>query len=225
MIEVKNITKIFQTPRGNKTVLANFSLTIKDGTFLGISGESGAGKSTLLSIITGLQAPSSGKVFIDGTDIFSLSDKELCTFRNANIGFVSQEQSFLENLTVLDNVTLPAFLSQKQNLSKSEIISHARKLLSDFGILELSEQYPSVLSGGENQRVLIARALMNDPKIIVADEPTDAVSETQTKEITRIFKELSSQGKTVILVSHDKTALENCDDIFSFEKNLEVQNV
>lgn len=214
MIELKNISKTFQTPRGTKSVLSDFSLTVNNGTFLGISGESGAGKSTLLSIITGLQKPSSGKVLIDGTDIFSLSDKELSAFRNENIGFVSQEQSFLENLTVLENVALPALLSQKQNLSKSEIFLRAKKLLSDFGIAELSEQYPNVLSGGENQRVLIARALMNDPKIIAADEATDAVSEKQTKEITSIFKALSSQGKTVIFVSHDKAALENCDEIF-----------
>ena len=214
MIELKNISKTFQTPRGTKILLSDFSLTVNDGTFLGISGESGAGKSTLLSIITGLQKPSSGKVLIDGTDIFSLSDKELSAFRNENIGFVSQEQSFLENLTVLENVALPALLSHKQNLSKSEIFLRAKKLLSDFGIAELSEQYPGVLSGGENQRVLIARALMNDPKIIAADEATDAVSEKQTKEITSIFKALSSQGKTVIFVSHDKAALENCDEIF-----------
>ena len=214
MIELKNISKTFQTPRGTKKLLSDFSLTVNDGTFLGVSGESGAGKSTLLSIITGLQKPSSGKVLIDGTDIFSLSDKELSAFRNENIGFVSQEQSFLENLTVLENVALPALLSQKQNLSKSEIFLRAKKLLSDFGIAELSEQYPGVLSGGENQRVLIARALMNDPKIIAADEATDAVSEKQTKEITSIFKALSSQGKTVIFVSHDKAALENCDEIF-----------
>lgn len=214
MIELKNISKTFQTPRGTKSVLSDFSLTVNDGTFLGVSGESGAGKSTLLSIITGLQKPSSGKVLIDGTDIFSLSDKELSAFRNENIGFVSQEQSFLENLTVLENVALPALLSHKQNLSKSEIFLRAKKLLSDFGIAELSEQYPGVLSGGENQRVLIARALMNDPKIIAADEATDAVSEKQTKEITSIFKALSSQSKTVIFVSHDKAALENCDEIF-----------
>ena len=213
MIELKNISKTFQTPRGTKSVLSDFSLTVNDGTFLGVSGESGAGKSTLLSIITGLQKPSSGKVLIDGTDIFSLSDKELSAFRNENIGFVSQEQSFLENLTVIENVALPALLSHKQTLSKSEIFLRAEKLLSDFGISELSEQYPNVLSGGENQRVLIARALMNDPKIIAADEATDAVSEKQTKEITSIFKALSSQGKTVIFVSHDKAALENCDEI------------
>ena len=225
MIELKNISKSFVTPRGKKTILSDFSLTVKDGTFLGIRGESGAGKSTLLSILTGLQKADSGKVLIDGTDILSLSDKEICEFRNENIGFVSQEQSFLENLTVLDNVALPALLSKKSKFKKNEILIRAKKLLSDLGILELSGQYPSVLSGGENQRVLIARALMNDPKIIAADEATDSVSEKQTKEITSIFKALSESGKTVVFVSHDTKALENCDEIFSFENNLEVQNV
>ncbi len=219
MIELRNVSKSFKTPRGIRNVLSDFSFSIKDGTFLGVTGESGSGKSTLVSMIAGLQKTDSGSILIDGREIFSFSDDEICQFRNENIGFVSQEQSFLENLTVLDNVILPALLSKKLSLSKEEIISRGKKLLSDFGLSDFSENYPSVLSGGENQRVLIARALMNEPKIIIADEPTDSVSENQTKEIVRIFKELSLQGKTVILVSHDRAALEKCDDI------LEVQNV
>ena len=217
MIEIKNLSKSFVTPRGKKTIFSDFNFSIKDGTFLGIKGESGIGKSTLLSIIAGLQKPDSGKIIINGTDIFSLSDKEICEFRNKNIGFVSQEQSFLENLTVLENVALPAFLSKNSDLKNEAKLERAKKLLSDFGIENLSEMYPNFLSGGENHRVLIARALMNDPKIIVADEPTDAVSEKQTKEIIKIFKELSQKGKTVVFVSHDQSALENCDEIFSLE--------
>ena len=217
MIEIKNLSKSFVTPRGKKTIFSDFNFSIKDGTFLGIKGESGIGKSTLLSIIAGLQKPDSGKIIINGTDIFSLSDKEICEFRNKNIGFVSQEQSFLENLTVLENVALPAFLSKNSDLKNEAKLERAKKLLSDFGIENLSEMYPNFLSGGENHRVLIARALMNDPKIIVADEPTDAVSEKQTKEIIKIFKELSQKGKTVVFVSHDQSALENCDESFSLE--------
>ena len=113
MIEIQNLSKSFITPRGKKTVFSDLSLTVKKGKFLGIGGESGRGKSTLLSIITGLQKPDSGKILIDGKDIFSLSDDEICSFRNKSIGFVSQEQSFLENLTVLENVLLPAFLSKE----------------------------------------------------------------------------------------------------------------
>ncbi|MCR5761943.1 MAG: ABC transporter ATP-binding protein [Treponema sp.] len=213
MIKIENISKSFTTPRGTKTVLADFSLTVKDGTFLGIAGKSGAGKSTLISIVSGLQKPDSGKVLINGIDIFSFSDKKMCEFRNKNIGFISQEQSFLENLTVLENVMLPAFITKTGNGEKKDVLNLAKKILADFGIEKLSEMYPSFLSGGENRRVLIARSLINEPEIIVADEPTDAVSKSQAKEIISIFKQLANMGKTVILVTHDETVLGLCDDI------------
>ena len=217
MIEIKNLSKSFQTPRGTKNVLSDFSLSIKDGIFLGISGESGSGKSTLLSIITGLQKANTGHVFIDGTDILSLEDKELCAFRNKNIGFISQEQSFLKNLTVLENLILPAFLLKERKVKKEELLQKAKNLLEGFGIESLSDSNPSCLSGGELQRLLIARSLINDPKILVADEPTDNVSKKQTKEIISIFKQISLSGKTVILVSHDENALELCDEVFYLE--------
>ena len=245
MIEIKHLTKSFQTPRGKITVLNDFSLTALNGTFLGIAGKSGAGKSTLLSLIAGLQKPDSGSIKIDTeenetslTEITRLSEKELAAFRNKNIGFVSQEQSFLENLTVLDNVRLPAYLSksakkkpvmlnlfqhlsnklsnQFRNDSKPEVITErARNLLEDFGIAHLADQYPQNLSGGENHRVLIARALINNPQIILADEPTDSVDSERTEEIIHIFRSLANQGKIVILVSHDKEALKLCDKIIT----------
>ncbi|WP_294429430.1 ABC transporter ATP-binding protein [uncultured Treponema sp.] len=218
MIQIEKLSKSFKTPRGIKKVFSDFSLTVKDGSFLGIAGESGTGKSTLLSIITGLQKPDSGKVCVNGTELLSLNDDEMCTFRNENIGFVSQEQSFLENLSVLDNVTLPALLSKTGKTKKSEVIGRAKKLLSDFGIESLAEMGPSALSGGENRRLLIARALINDPQIIVADEPTDAVSKKQAEEIIGIFKALSKRGKTVILVTHDENALKKCSSVFYLDK-------
>lgn len=222
MIDIKHLTKSFQTPGGKITVLNDFSLTALKGTFLGISGKSGAGKSTLLSLIAGLQKPDSGTIKIDTyenesiiTEITRLSEKELAAFRNKHIGFVSQEQSFLENLTVLDNVRLPAYLSKKKSPSESEskISQRARGLLEDFGIAHLADQYPQNLSGGENHRVLIARALINNPQIILADEPTDSVDSERTEEIIHIFRNLANQGKVVILVSHDKGALKLCDKI------------
>ena len=245
MIDIKHLTKSFQTPRGKITVLEDFSLTALNGTFLGIAGKSGAGKSTLLSLIAGLQKPDSGSIKIDTneyenspTEITSLSEKELSAFRNKNIGFVSQEQSFLENLTVLDNVRLPAYLSKSEkkklvmlnlfqhlsnklsnqfrNDSKPEVITErARSLLEAFDIAHLADQYPQNLSGGENHRVLIARALINNPQIILADEPTDSVDSERTEEIIHIFRSLANQGKIVILVSHDKEALKLCDKIIT----------
>lgn len=241
MIELKNITKEFSTPRGRLTVLKDFNLKIEDGTFLGLEGKSGAGKSTLLSIIAGLQKPDSGQVFLGqpGVNILTLNDKELSAFRNKNIGFVSQEQSFLENLTVLDNVRLPAFLAKKSNTvmlntstsSARRLFQHPSKeipkqvrndfdvkiteralnLLESLGIVGLAKSFPRDLSGGENHRLLIARALMNNPDYILADEPTDSVDSEQTQAIIKIFRRLADEGKTILIASHDKEALKLCD--------------
>ena len=226
MIEIQNLSKAFATPFGKKQVLDDFSLTVSAGTFLGISGKSGAGKSTLLSIIAGLQKPDSGKVLISSaaalvgddkpTDFFSLNDKELSLFRNKNIGFVSQEQSFLENYTVFDNVRLPYFIGANKKTSSKEteaINKRTTELLEDLGIAHLAQSYPKDLSGGENHRVLIARALINNPKVILADEPTESVDAERTDQIVEIFKKLSKQGKTIILVSHDEKVLQKCDKI------------
>lgn len=227
MIEIKNLTKEFSTARGKIAVLKDFNLTVKDGTFLGVSGKSGAGKSTLLSLIAGLQKADTGEILISDSassvapvNILSLNDKELCSFRNKNIGFISQEQSFLENLTVLDNVRLPVYLGGGKGALKNGSATfqtgdgpstRALSLLESLGIAHLANSYPRELSGGENHRVLIARALMNDPQIILADEATESVDSERTEQIVAIFKKFAAQGKTVIFVSHDKSALKDCD--------------
>ena len=215
MIELKNLSKSFITPRGRIDIFKDFNLTINERSFVGITGKSGAGKSTLLSIIAGLQKPDSGKVLlgINPVDIFSLNDKELSAFRNQNIGFISQEQSFLENFSVLDNVRLPAFICQKKIDDKSAeaVTERALTLLESLGISQLAKSFPHELSGGENHRVLIARALMNDPQIILADEPTDSVDSERTEEIIKIFRRLADDGKTILIASHDKEALKLCD--------------
>ena len=213
MIEAHNLNKSFITPRGRIDVLKDFSFSIKDGSFVGITGKSGAGKSTLLSIIAGLQKQDSGSLIINGIELNSLDDKELSIFRNQNIGFISQEQSFLENFTVLDNVRLPAFLAKKKvdDTSAKEITARAEQLLDSLGITHLAQNYPSTLSGGENHRVLIARALINNPTIILADEPTDSVDSERTEEIIKIFRRLADKGKTILIASHDQNALKLCD--------------
>ena len=212
MIEVKNLSKKFKTSHGTLAVFDGFNLSVKDGTFLGIQGKSGAGKSTLLSLLAGLQKPDAGSIAIDGTEITTLDDKKLAAFRNRSIGFISQEQSFLENLNVLDNVRLPAYLSKKHE-TDSEISARAQNLLEELGIAHLAAQYPADLSGGENHRILIARALINNPKLILADEPTDSVDSDRTTAIITLFKGLAQSGKTVILVSHDEQALRLCDEV------------
>lgn len=213
MIEAIKLNKFFITPRGRIDVLKNFSFSINERSFVGITGKSGAGKSTLLSIIAGLQKQDSGSLIINDIELNNLDDKELSEFRNQNIGFISQEQSFLENFTVLDNVRLPAFLGKKKidDTSAKEITVRAEQLLDSLGIAHLAQNFPSTLSGGENHRVLIARALINNPQILLADEPTDSVDSERTDEIIKIFRRLADEGKTILIASHDKEALKLCD--------------
>ena len=213
MIEAINLNKSFFTPRGRIDVLKDFSFSINERSFVGITGKSGAGKSTLLSIIAGLQKQDSGSLIINDIEFNNLEDKELSGFRNQNIGFISQEQSFLENFTVLDNVRLPAFLGKKKidDTSAKEITIRAEQLLDSLGIAHLAQNFPSTLSGGENHRVLIARALINNPQILLADEPTDSVDSERTDEIIKIFRRLADEGKTILIASHDKEALKLCD--------------
>ena len=205
MINIEHLTKTFSTPKGKLTVLNDFNLTVDDGTFLGLQGKSGAGKSTLLSLIAGLQKADSGSIAVDGKDISAFSEKEAALFRNTSVGFISQEQSFLENLTVYDNVRLPAYICKLREFTE-EINQRALTLLEEFGIAQN-------LSGGENHRILIARALINNPHIILADEPTDSVDEERSSEIIRLFKAIASEGKIVILVSHNSDALRLCDQV------------
>ena len=213
MIEAIKLNKSFITPRGRIDVLKNLSFSINERSFVGITGKSGAGKSTLLSIIAGLQKQESGSLIINDIELNNLDDKELSEFRNQNIGFISQEQSFLENFTVLDDVRLPAFLGKKKidDTSAKEISARAEQLLDSLGIAHLAQNYPSTLSGGENHRVLIARALINNPQILLADEPTDSVDSERTDEIIKIFRRLADEGKTILIASHDKAALKLCD--------------
>lgn len=211
MIVIDRISKSFASARGPVRVLSDFSCTVPDGAFFGIAGKSGAGKSTLLSIIAGLQPADSGSILINGTDIAKLDDKKRSLFRNRNIGFVSQEQSFLANLTVLDNVRLPASLSGAEDPDGDS--ERARALLNQLGIGQLADSYPAELSGGENHRILIARALMNDPPVILADEPTASLDGEQAASVTAIFRELAVDGKSIIMVSHDDAALRSCDSV------------
>ena len=213
MIEAIKLNKSFITPRGRIDVLKDYTFSINERSFVGITGKSGAGKSTLLSIIAGLQKQDSGSLIINDIELNNLDDKELSGFRNQNIGFISQEQSFLENFTVLDNVRLPAFLGKKKidDTSAKEITVRAEQLLDSLGIAHLAQNFPSTLSGGENHRVLIARALINNPQILLADEPTDSVDSERTDEIIKIFRRLADEGKTILIASHDKEALKLCD--------------
>ena len=216
-IELKDISKTFWQNGIERTVLKNSSLKLQRGKIIALTGVLGAGKSTLLSIAAGIQKPSSGSVFWNGTDIAEFSDDEISKLRNKNIGFVSQEYSLIPSLNVLDNVRLPFFLTDGSKSDARQTIFRARELLVQLGLEKLSESFPGTLSGGENRRTVIARALMNDPEIIIADEPSSNLDSEQADKINQIFRTLAKNGKAVLLATHDEKAAASCDEHYILE--------
>ena len=216
-IELNDISKTFWQNGIERTVLKNTSLKLQQGKIIALTGVSGAGKSTLLSIAAGIQKPFSGSVFWNGTDIAEFSDDEISKLRNKNIGFVSQEYSLIPSLNVLDNVRLPFFLTDGSKSDARQTIFRARELLVQLGLEKLSESFPGTLSGGENCRTVIARALMNDPEIIIADEPSSNLDSEQADKINQIFRTLAKNGKAVLLATHDEKAAASCDEYYVLE--------
>ncbi len=198
MIRAENIKKSF----GNLLVLKGVSFEARTSEVVSIVGASGAGKSSLLQILGSLSLPDTGKVFIDDTDIFSLSKDKLAEFRNQKIGFVFQFHHLLPEFTALENVMIPALIARK---SKRDAAIRATELLTDLGLGERLSHKPDELSGGEQQRVAIARALMNNPSVIFADEPSGNLDTKTKREIHNLFFELRDKyGQTFIIVTHDK---------------------
>ena len=207
MIEIRNISKSFDRLR----VLDDVSLTINDGEFLSIVGPSGAGKTTLLQIIGSLEAPDSGSVLYDGTDIVKMKSDVLARFRNSNIGFVFLFHQLLPEFTITENVALPAMIGGK---SKREAMAEATKILEGLGLGSRLDHRPNQLSGGERQRAAAARALINDPKVILADEPSGSLDSHNREELYRLFFELrATTGKTFIIVTHDESLAVNSDRV------------
>ena len=198
MIEVQNIYKSF----GTLEVLKGVNLTVTKGEIVAIVGKSGAGKTTLLQIIGTLDRPTSGKVVIDGQDVFTLNDTKLAAFRNHHIGFIFQFHQLLPEFTALENVCIPAMIAHE---SETEYKPRAQKLLADLGLADRMNHKPNELSGGEKQRVAAARALMMSPDIILADEPTGSLDEKNKKELSNLLLQLRKEyGQTILLVTHDK---------------------
>ncbi|MCL2404713.1 MAG: ABC transporter ATP-binding protein [Defluviitaleaceae bacterium] len=210
-IEIKSLVKEYK--QGDQTIsaLKKVNLTITSGEFYSITGRSGSGKTTLLNIVAGLTTPTSGNVLLDGKDIFTLSDSALSLYRNATIGCVMQQHSVLANLTVLDNVRLPFHLAKREGDSAKE----AYRLLSLMGIEDLAKRMPKRLSGGQIKRVVIARALINKPMLLLADEPTGDLDSHTTKEIMQTLKTVASEGTAILMVTHDHDANEYASTHFS----------
>lgn len=207
MIELKNISKSY----GALTVLHDITLSIADHEIMTIVGPSGAGKTTLLQIAGTLDLPDCGSVSYDGKEITSLSDRRLSAFRNSNIGFIFQFHQLLPEFTAQENVAMPAFIAGK---SKKAAMSRAAELLDLLGLSGRMRHKPAEMSGGERQRAAIARALINEPKVIFADEPTGSLDSTNRDEICNIIAGLRKElGQTFVIVTHDTTMASIADRV------------
>lgn len=198
LIKLKNVTKVYKTGEVETVALKNISLEIEEGDYVSIMGPSGSGKSTLMNLIGCLDQPTEGKYFFDGKNVSDLSDSELSYLRNQKIGFVFQQFNLLQRATVLENVLLPQIYS-----GKKLNVERAVELLERLGLKDQLKKFPNQLSGGQQQRVAIARALINNPKLILADEPTGALDTKTGEEIINIFQELNEKGVTIIIVTHE----------------------
>jgi len=200
-IELKNVTKEYVTGEEKVFAVNDISLNIEKNDFVSIMGQSGSGKSTLLAMLGGLTHPTSGKVVTDEIDLFKLSSERLADFRREYLGFVFQSYQLIPYLTVLENTLLPLIPCE---YSKSVQMAKAFSILDKVHLSDKAKRLAEELSGGEQQRVAIARSLVNDPYIILADEPTGNLDSKTSKEIMHIFCQLNDEGKTIIIVTHNK---------------------
>ena len=208
LIEAVALDKSFGTQAGKLEILKDLNLSISEGEMLGIIGASGAGKSTLLHILGALDKPSSGKVLFSGKDVFSLDDRLLAEFRNSSIGFVFQFHHLLPEFNSLENVMLPGLIS---NRPYGETEERAKQLLDELGLSKRIKHRPGELSGGEQQRVAVARALLQNPKIVLADEPTGNLDTATGNALFELFIERNRKNRTTfVIVTHNKILSDRC---------------
>lgn len=209
IVEVSNVRKSYMLGKMEVPVLSNISLRIEKGEFLAIVGPSGSGKSTLMNLIGCLDRPTEGQVLIKGRDLDGMSDEELARLRGLEIGFVFQTFNLVPRLTAFENVLLPTFANSRS----TDPQKRAKELLSIMGLKDRMRHRPGELSGGQSQRVSIARALINDPSILLADEPTGNLDSKTGFEILNIFMDLNKDGRTVVIVTHDPEIAKFADRI------------
>jgi putative ABC transport system ATP-binding protein len=205
ILEVVDIKKTYTSRLGGSQVqaLKGTSFTVEAGEFVAIMGESGSGKTTLLNILAALDKPTSGKVLLDGRNLAAIKEKELAAFRRENLGFVFQEFNLLDTFSLRDNILLPLVLS---GVAVNTIDDGLLPVAKNLGILNILDKYPYEVSGGQKQRAAVARALITEPKLILADEPTGALDSYSSSELLRMFHRINEAGQTILMVTHSTSA-------------------
>ena len=205
ILEVRGLKKIYSTRFGGNKVeaLRNVNFTVEEGEYVAVMGESGSGKTTLLNILAALDKPTNGNVVLDGKDLSKIKEKDVAAFRRDNLGFVFQDFNLLDTFTLEDNIYLPLVLAGKNYKEMSGKLETVAKRL---GILPLLKKYPYEVSGGQKQRAAVARAIITNPKLILADEPTGALDSKATDELLRLFSDINSTGQTIVMVTHSLKA-------------------
>ncbi len=202
LIEIKDVVKSFPVGGSNVTILKGISFNVKSGEFVSIVGPSGNGKSTLLNMITGIDRPTSGEIIVTEKQVHKMSENNLAAWRGENVGIIFQFFQMLPSLSLIQNIILPMDLAGKY--SPKERHERALHLLETVGLADQANKLPSMVSGGQQQRAAIARALANDPPLIVADEPTGNLDSRNAQDVFDLFSQIVNEGKTVVMVTHDK---------------------
>ena len=221
-LQVRDLCKTYVTNKRQNNVLKNVNFTVEKGEMVAVMGPSGSGKSTLLYCVSGMDRPTAGEVSLGNQKITGLSEKKLAETRLHDMGFIFQQMHMLKNLTILDNIVLPAYQAGKKDRSRQEIDDYGKSLLRKFEISEIAERDIMEVSGGQLQRACICRSLINHPSILFADEPTGALNRGSSDEVMRELNRCNTEGMTILLVTHDMKVAAKCSRIlYIVDGNIE----
>lgn len=213
LLEVKDLCKTYVVNKRQNNVLKNMNFSVKEGEMVAIMGPSGSGKSTLLYTVSGMDAATGGTVLFDGKDITKLKSSELAALRLDEMGFIFQQMYMMKNLTILDNIVLPAMESKKTSENKKEKIKRGEELMRKLDIIEVADNDINEVSGGQLQRACICRSMINRPKVLFADEPTGALNRSASGEVMKELVKLNEEGATIMMVTHDAKVAAKCSRV------------
>ncbi|MBO4473365.1 MAG: ABC transporter ATP-binding protein [Clostridiales bacterium] len=213
VLQIKDLCKTYVVEKRQNNVLKNVTFDVDEGEMVGIMGPSGSGKSTLLYSVSGMDRATSGQVLLEGKDITKLSEKELASVRLNDMGFIFQQMFMMKNLTIMDNILLPAIECEKDDETRKDKVARCEALMRKLGIIEIAGNDINEVSGGELQRACIARSMMNNPKVLFADEPTGALNRQSSAEVMDEICKLNKEGTTVLMVTHDAKVASRCSRV------------